>query len=305
VRNTVTRRDIEFNAEGVTLRGWFYKADSAADRAPVIVMAHGLSAVKEMYLDKYADEFASAGLNALVYDNRNFGASDGTPRQEIDPIAQHRDYRHAITYAQTLPEVDPAKIGIWGSSFSGGHVQVVAAYDKRVKAAVAQVPFVSGHGNVRALVRGDLIAGFREAFDADRAARYQGEEPAMVPAVDEDPMAAVVMPSADAWQWFSATHKDRAPAWRNAVTMRSVERIGEYEPRDVIWQISPTPFLMIIAQDDSVAPAYLAFQAYEKALEPKELVVIPGGHFDAYTGDGFVQSAGAARDFFVRTLLSK
>src|SRR6266702_1358296 len=93
----MTRRDIEFDAEGVILRGWFYTANS-----------------------------------------------DGEPRQEIDPVAQTRDYRHAITYAKTLPEVDGEKIGIWGSSFSGGHVQVVAAYDKRVKAAVAQVPFVSG-----------------------------------------------------------------------------------------------------------------------------------------------------------------
>ena len=69
-------------------------------------MAHGFSAVKEMYLDKYAETFAAAGLNALVFDNRNFGASDGEPRQEIDPVQQVRDYRHAITYADTLTEVD-------------------------------------------------------------------------------------------------------------------------------------------------------------------------------------------------------
>jgi len=140
----MTRRDIEFDAEGVILRGWFYTANSDAATAPVIVMAHGLSAVKEMYLDDYAEHFSGAGLHVLVFDHRNFGASDGEPRQEIDPVAQTRDYRHAITYAKTLPEVDGEKIGIWGSSFSGGHVQVVAAYDKRVKAAVAQVPFVSG-----------------------------------------------------------------------------------------------------------------------------------------------------------------
>jgi len=170
----MTRRDIEFDAEGVTLRGWFYTAEGASAPAPTIVMAHGFSAVKEMYLDDYAEFFAAAGLNALVFDNRNFGASDGEPRQEIDPWAQVRDYRHAITYATTLAEVDGDRIGIWGSSYSGGHVLVVAALDRRVKAVVSQVPLVSGHANFRALVRADFIAGFQDSFNADRLARFQG-----------------------------------------------------------------------------------------------------------------------------------
>ena len=125
----MARRDVEFDAEGVTLRGWLYVADGAAGAAPTVVMAHGFSAVKEMYLDSFAEVFAAAGLNALVFDNRNFGASDGEPRQEIDPWAQVRDYRHAITYASTLPETDANRIGIWGSSYSGGHVLVLGAID--------------------------------------------------------------------------------------------------------------------------------------------------------------------------------
>ena len=127
----MARRDIEFDAEGVTLRGWFYDADGASGAAPTVVMAHGFSAVKEMYLDRFAEAFAAAGLNALVFDNRNFGASDGEPRQEIDPVQQVRDYRHAITYATTLDEVDPTRIGAWGSSYSGGHVLVLGAIDRR------------------------------------------------------------------------------------------------------------------------------------------------------------------------------
>src|ERR1700738_4466129 len=129
----MARRDIEFNAEGVILRGWFYAAE--ASPAPVVVMAHGFSAVKEMYLDSFAEVFAAAGLNALVFDNRGFGASQGEPRQEIDPWAQVRDYRHAITYAGTRPEVDRERIGIWGSSYSGGHVLVAAAIARRATAA--------------------------------------------------------------------------------------------------------------------------------------------------------------------------
>ena len=93
------RTDVEFDAEGTTLRGWLYVPDGATGPVPTIVMAHGFSAVKEMYLDRFAEVFAAAGLGALVYDNRNFGASDGEPRLEIDPWEQVRDYRHAITYA--------------------------------------------------------------------------------------------------------------------------------------------------------------------------------------------------------------
>src|SRR5205823_10920001 len=168
------RRDIEFSAEGVTLRGWLYLPDSGGPPHPVVVMAHGYSAVKEMYLDRFAEVFAQAGLAALVFDNRGFGASDGEPRLEIDPWAQVRDYRHAITYARTLPEVDRERVGVWGSSYSGGHVLVVGAIDRRVKCVVSQVPLVSGYRNILRLVRADLIAGARAQFDQDREARFAG-----------------------------------------------------------------------------------------------------------------------------------
>src|ERR687893_802536 len=125
----MTRRDIAFDAEGVTLRGWFYPAQDTSGRRPTIVMAHGFSAVKEMYLDSFAEVFAQAGLAALVFDNRNFGASDGEPRQEIDPWAQVRDYRHAITYAQTRSEVSGDRIGVWGTSYSGGPPAMVPVVD--------------------------------------------------------------------------------------------------------------------------------------------------------------------------------
>src|SRR5258705_5035555 len=161
----MARRDIEFDAEGVPLRGWFSPAEGAGWPGPAVVMAHGFSAVKEMYLDRFAEVFAAAGLNALVFDNRCFGVSDGEPRQEIDPWAQVRDYRDAITYLHTLPEVDPGRIGIWGSSYSGGHVLVVAAIDRRGQGAVGQGPLVSGPAHPRAPVRADVLAGVLQPFD--------------------------------------------------------------------------------------------------------------------------------------------
>src|SRR5258708_17916503 len=151
------RKDVEFKTEdGVTLRGWLYLPDQARGRVPTIVMAHGFSALKENYLDKYAEVYAEAGLGAVVFDNRNFGASDGKPRQHIDPWRQVADYRDAITYASTLPEVDENRIGICGSGYSGAHVLVLGALYRRVKYGPLQRPLMSAHRNARPLIRPDL-----------------------------------------------------------------------------------------------------------------------------------------------------
>jgi fermentation-respiration switch protein FrsA (DUF1100 family) len=296
------RRDIEFDAEGVTLRGWFYYPDSASGPVPTVVMAHGFSAVKEMYLDRYAEIFNAGGLGVLVFDNRNFGASDGEPRQEIDPWAQVRDYRHAITYARSLPEVDRQRIGIWGSSYSGGHVLVVAAIDRRVRCAVSQVPLVSGYRNVLRLVRNDVVIQLRAQLEADREARFAGQPPGMIAVVSEDPTTRpCALPTPDSWQWFTETGRTRAPAWRNEVTLRSIEMLMEYEPLAYIERIAPTPLLLVVAANDVLTPTDLALEAYNRALEPKRLVILPGGHFDAYTTD-FELAAGVARDWFVEHL---
>ena len=292
------RHDIEFKTDdGVTLRGWHYLPDNGTGPFPTVVMAHGYSAVKEMYLDSFAEVFARAGLASIVYDHRNFGASDGEPRQEIDPILQIRGYRDAITYAQSLPQTDAQRIGVWGSSYSGAHALVVAAQDRRVKAVVSQVPLISGHDNARRLIRADLIAGFQALCEEDRRQRYAGHAPAMSPVVAEDPAAPSALPTADSWAWFTKTHQDRAPSWKNEVTLRSIEMFLDYEPGAHIAHISPTPLLMIVGLTDHLTAADQALSAYERALEPKRLLTLKGGHFDAYTQD-FDAASGAACQWF-------
>jgi fermentation-respiration switch protein FrsA (DUF1100 family) len=269
---------------GVTLRGWLYLPDRTAGRVPAVVMAHGFSAVKEMYLDRFAEVFAAGGLGALVFDNRNFGASDGEPRQHIDPWQQVRDYRDAITFAGTLADIDADRIGVWGSSYSG-----------------AQVPLISGHRNARRLIRSDFIAAVHGQFDADRKARYAGQPRAMIPVVAQDPMAPCALPTPDSWQWFTETGKSRAPAWRNEVTLQSVEMFMEYEPGAYIEWVSPTPLMMVVAAGDHLTVSDEALAAYQRAPEPKKLTLLPGGHFDAYVKD-FAASSAAARDWFVQHL---
>jgi fermentation-respiration switch protein FrsA (DUF1100 family) len=298
------RRDIEFKTgDGVILRGWHYLPDQGASRRATIVMAHGFSAVKEMYLDRFAEVFANAGLAALVFDNRNFGASDGEPRQEIDPWQQVSDYRDAITYVSTLPETDPARIGVWGSSYSGAHVLVLGATDRRVGCVVSQVPLISGYANARRLIRADFLATVHAGFAADRMARYRGEAPARIPVVAEDPAAPSALPTPDSWKWFTETGQARAPSWRNEVTLRSVELFTGYEPGAHIAHISPTPLLMVVALKDHLTVADEALAAYERALHPKRLVTLRGGHFDAYVND-FEAAATPAADWFREHLLA-
>jgi hypothetical protein len=295
------RVDVAFKTtDGTTLCGWHYSPGTDRARG-AIVMAHGIAAVKEMWLDRYAEVFCQAGLHVLVYDHRNLGASDGVPRQEIDPWAQIRDYRDAITFAETLGGVDAARIGIWGSSYSGGHVLVVAAFDRRVRCVVAQVPVISVRENLRRYLRPDVLSVTRTLFDADRRARFAGQPPAMFPVVDADPTAPSMLPTADSYRWFTETARARAPNWRNEVTLRSVEMASEYEPGLYIRHVSPTPLLLIVDTADVLAPADLALDAYERALQPKKLVLLNGGHFAAYIED-FAAASTAAKDWFVQHL---
>src|ERR1700754_456585 len=296
------RQDIEFDAEGTTLRGRLYVPDNATGRAPGLVTCPGYSAVKELFLAAFAEAFCDAGMCALAYDNRNLGASDGEPRQEIDPWAQVDDYRHAITFARGLDAVDGDRIGIWGSSYSGAHVIVVGAIDRRVKCVVAQVPLISGHENARRLVRADLVKPTQELFDADRDARYRGEPPMMIPVVapEGEPCA---LPTADSYEWFTTNGAERAPTWVNECTLRSVEMFWDYEPGAYLPWISPTPLLLVVARGDHLTVSDLAIDAYERAREPKKLEILDGGHFDAYIAD-FERSSGAARDWFVQHLMA-
>ena len=294
------RKEIEINAEGVTLRGWLYSPEDKPGSSPIVVMAHGFSGVKEQYLDRYAEAFSNAGIYVLVFDNRNFGESDGTPRQEIDPWQQIRDYRHAITFASLLPEIDQNRIGIWGTSYSGGHVLVVGAIDRRVKCIVSQVPTISGSASAQRRIRSDLVSATIDRLNEDRVARFKGKDPMMIPVVGEEMTTPCALAGDEPWEFFQNSIAT-APAWRNEITLRTVEMAREYEPGVYIPRISPTPLLMIVGTSDTVTPTDLALNGYEQALQPKKLVLLDGGHFVPYV-DKFKESSNAAKDWFTKHL---
>ena len=298
-----SRKDITFKSEGLNLVGWLYLPNGlkSGEKRPAIVMAHGWSAVKEMYLDSFAARFANAGFVVTVFDYRTFGDSEGEPRSHIDPAMQLEDYKNAITWSMMQPAVDPERIGIWGSSYSGAHVIHLAAFDRRVKCAVAQVPLVNAMENFRRLVRADHFPPTRDWLATDLMEQYTTGKVNYAPVVAAQGQPCA-LPTQDSYDWFMQTGETRAPKWKNQQTVRSIELAFEYNPAANIHLISPTPFMMVVAQNDVLTPTDLAIEAFGRAREPKQLVLIPGGHFDAYVS-GIEQAATPAANWFSQHLM--
>ncbi|KAH6672014.1 Alpha/Beta hydrolase protein [Halenospora varia] len=240
-----------------------------------------------MTLDQYAEIFiAGLKLAVLIYDNRDYGASDnvlGQPRKEIVP--QISDLQDAITYAQSLAEVNGSKIGVWGSSYGAGHYLVVAAIDKRVQAVIAQETFTE-RGNIGAfvdgpttfsrLVRPDFVPLLEFGFEQEMQARAAGHPAVTMPITNGSPMAQCALPTPDTFAFFDEWSKT---TWKNEVTVRTMELMRAYAPHNYMELISPRPLLMIIQNRDVLCGPDLSLKAYAKALEPKKLLLLEGGYF--------------------------
>jgi fermentation-respiration switch protein FrsA (DUF1100 family) len=279
-------QDIVFEADGAKLAGWLCRPDQGEGPFPAIVLSHGLSAVIDMGLKDYAEVFAAAGFLCLVYDHRNWGRSSGWPRHETDPWRQVADMREAISFLRRLPEVDPARIGLWGTSYSGGHALVVAALDRRVRCVVAQVPLVSGSRTFEHWVPADRRARFLDRLAKDWDARAAGTPPGVAPAA---------APGSETEEW--ARQVDREGRYANEITLRTFDALRGYEPADFVARIAPTPLLMVVADGDTQTPVEWQREAFARAGEPKQLVTLAGRHYDPYTRL-FAQSATAAADWF-------
>lgn len=286
------RADIRFKANGLTLAGWLYRPTGPGPH-PVLVLAHGFSALMEMGLDAYAARFTAAGFACLVYNHRNFGGSEGQPRHDIDPWQQVADMREAISFVRTLPDIDPERVGLWGTSYAGGHALVVAALDRRVRCVVSQVPLVEGYRTLRTWVPDSAWDKMQERFAEDRDAHYRG-----APLRTTRPARE----GTDTWSWVQATDGDGI--YPNEITQRSLEQLGSYEPGQFIARIAPTPLLMILAQADEQTPFEGQHKAFERAGEPKSLLSLACRHYDPYTSH-FEPACAAACAWFTTHLLPR
>lgn len=230
------REDISFESHGVACRGWFYPPQSPP--APAIILSHGFSAVKEQSLDRFAVAFQAAGFAAMVFDYRFLGDSAGTPRQRIVPAEQHDDLRAALSWICARHD-DNNRVGMWGTSYSGGHSLVMAALDSRIKAVVAQVAAVDLKATILGLAGRDGLNTLLDMFAADHAARNAGQRGDVLPVVGL-PGGVGILTTPGSYEWFTETAKS-APNWKNEVTIESVARLVEYAPGNFIDLIAPKP----------------------------------------------------------------
>ncbi|SPO01994.1 related to hydrolases of the alpha/beta superfamily [Cephalotrichum gorgonifer] len=293
-------RSVEFQTyDGLKLKGTLYGAGEK--KKPCIIMTAGFGGEKEHFLPDFAARFQAAGYAVLAYDNRNIGESDGSPRDEVDPEMQMRDYFDAFNYAAKLPEVDPSKIVYWGSSMSGGNVLKAAALNKNIAAIIAQVPFVSGEWVSR--TKAQAPAGL--VLERGHAVASGG--PTMVPSlptttdeiVQGTSKAILADPAAVP---FIDEMARRGYKWSSTSTAQSLANCCLFEPLAYVHRISPTPLFMVVAENDSVTDTQLQLEAFERALQPKKLRLFRGeDHFSLYFGKPFEANVAAQIEFLNET----
>jgi uncharacterized protein len=253
--------EITFCSEGIECAATLYRPAGRTGPLPGLVMGNGFANVRQMYLPTYATAFAAAGLAALTIDYRYLGQSGGQPRQQVLPEAQCDDLRNALTWLAGHPGIDPDRIGLWGTSFAGGHVLRIAATDRRVAAAVAQVPAI---GLWRYFRRNEPAD--RERFLAtaltDRLAYAATGQPRPLAITAEQGTESVLGPAGLDWHQRNEQQHDTFCNW---IAAHSLDRIIPYDPGAFAEDISPTPLLMILVDADTTTPSQVAREIYQRA----------------------------------------
>lgn len=251
-------REVEFRSDDpdVMIRADLFTPDQGEGPWPVVVMGGGWCYVKELIMPEYASFFLEQGVAALIFDYRHFGASDGEPRQHIDPWRQIADYRSAIDAVSYLDEfhdeLDPDRIAVWGISYSGGHVLAVGALDPRVKCIVSQIPVLEGWYNS---MRAHGSVGFRELtalVEEDRRNRYLTGEHGHIPHSGDPKTEVVTWPHPETKPVFMKIKETTAPRHEHYSTIQSVEHVWAYNVRPYLPMILDTPTLMIVAEGDDL-----------------------------------------------------
>lgn len=288
-------RDIEFlSDERIVLRGWLRLPESDGPH-PLVILAHGFGGLKEWTIPTVADALVDDGFAAMAFDYRNFGDSEGRPREEVDHPGQIADWQAAITFATTLSEIDPARIGIWGTSLGGRNVLIVAALERRVRCVVAQVPAIDWATTVlehqnNATERQELL----RALDQDRRDRFLGREPAYA--------QRQTKPGTETARFFERLTEEERRNWKGRLTLRSYEPSVASNARPFMPMVAPTPLRMIAVDDDVITPTASQLEAFGAALEPKSLVLLRGRHYDVYAPPLRERAIDAAREWFAEHL---
>lgn len=300
------KREIVFQSEGITLRGDLILPEGTDGPVPLVVMGGGWCYVKEIVMPHYAKSIVATGVAVLMFDYRNFGASDGARRQHIDPWEQIEDFRSAVSFAETLPEVDPDRIGIWGISYAGGHVIAATAIDSRVKLAVSNIPVVNGFETMRRTHGSLRFNALEERILEDRRARARGEAEGRMPMSSLTPENELsTWPFPTIQKVFLDIKEREAPRHEHWSTIESTELLLNYDVGSFARRIYDTPILLVVAEGDEITLWDLEIETFNSIPSSrKELAVIPKvSHMSLYAQQDHLSRAGAAAATFIRRYL--
>ncbi len=263
---------------------------------PVVVMAHGIAAYREFRLHAFAERFARAGLAVVVFDYRNFGDSPGEPRCLVSPARHVADYLAALAFVRNDARVDGNRVGLWGTSFSGGHVLVTAARDGNVQAVVSQVPFVSGPASALVYPLRYQLQAFSRAI-ADGVKSLFGGDPITLPVIKRN--GAALLASHDSYDGYLSMVPENTE-WPGEVPARIVLGLPMYRPIAEAQNVK-APTLIISAEHDSLCPVGATRKAANR-IEGCRYSELPIGHFDAYEGEWFEKVSDMEAEFFTEQL---
>ena len=276
------REDVQFSSGDDRISAWLYRP-AGGGAAALLVMAHGLGAVRTMRLDAYAERFSAAGYACLVFDYRNFGDSEGQPRQVLDIDLQLADWAAAVAYARTLDGIDPNRIGLWGTSFAGGHVIATAARLPGIAAVIAQCPFTDGIASARTISNPWATARIAARAVRDVVGARRGRSPVMI-ATAGKPGDIALMNTPDAYAGYLRLVPDGVEL-RNEIAARIAMKVFTYRPGLLTPKIG-CPILFCVCEYDSLAPADATLRHAANAVRG-EVKTYPEGHFAIYVDDAF------------------
>ena len=271
------RVEVRIPSHGEQLAAYLYRPPVTGP-VPCVVMAHGFSGTRDDALPGYAEAFCDAGYAVVLFDYRHFGASTGQPRQLLDIAAQQDDYRAAIAWARHADGIDPDRIVLWGSSFSGGHVISVAATDPRIAAVIAQAPYTDSVPVIREMPVGNLLRAVAAAV-RDRAGAALGRPPVLIPAAGP-PGTFAAMTAADALTGFTEMVPPES-LWRNEIAARVMFTLPLFRPVRLADRLT-MPVLFCVCDQDTTTPPGSTVKAASRAPRG-ELRRYPYGHFAIYS----------------------
>lgn len=277
------KHEVQYYSEGVEVKADLYIPESSAEGgeaagAPGIVLCHGFAGIKSLLLPPYAEAFASRGYVSLAFDYRGFGESGGE-RGNLDPQAQINDIRNALTYMQTRSEVDPARIGLWGTSYGGSNAVAAAAADARVKCLAVQMAFANGRRVITGDQSPEKIASL-EATIAKVSRRAVTKNRKLMLSVDQ------ILTDPQSIEFYNATVKD-FPEIDTSIPLLTIQKTMEHIPENYVSGVG-APIHITGAELDSVNPVGESEALYEKAGEPKAFHLVKGAaHYEVYEGSFF------------------